>query len=59
MAELDDYRGVDRLCYCFSFGHCALAVLSMLLAGLLITMGIGSSFSTIPIIAAIYVPLAL
>ncbi|UPW20492.1 Na+/H+ antiporter family protein [Agarivorans sp. TSD2052] len=31
----------------------------LLIMGLLITMGIGSSFSTIPIIAAIYVPLAL
>lgn len=37
----------------------ALAALLMLLVGLLITMGIGSSFSTIPIIAALYVPLAL
>lgn len=36
-----------------------LAALVMLLVGLLITMGIGSSFSTIPIIAALYVPLAL
>jgi len=39
-------------------GNRALAALLMLLVGLLITMGIGSSFSTIPIIAAIYVPLA-
>lgn len=31
----------------------------MLLVGLLITMGIGSSFSTLPIIAAIYVPLCI
>ncbi|MDL0088763.1 Na+/H+ antiporter NhaC family protein [Campylobacter gastrosuis] len=31
----------------------------MLVIGLLITMGIGSSFGTIPIIAAIYVPLSL
>lgn len=31
----------------------------MLLVGLLVTMGIGSSFSTIPIIAAIFVPLCL
>lgn len=31
----------------------------MLLVGLLVTMGIGSSFSTVPIIAAIFVPLAL
>ena len=36
-----------------------LAALVMLLVGLFITMGIGSSFSTIPIIAAIYVPLAI
>ncbi|WP_425439852.1 Na+/H+ antiporter family protein [Paraferrimonas sedimenticola] len=36
----------------------ALAAFLMLLVGLLITMGIGSSFSTIPIIATIYVPLA-
>lgn len=35
------------------------AAFLMLLVGLLITMGIGSSFSTIPIIAAIYVPLAI
>ncbi|WP_417347162.1 Na+/H+ antiporter family protein [Ferrimonas sp.] len=37
----------------------ALAAFLMLLVGLFITMGIGSSFSTIPIIAAIYVPLAM
>lgn len=37
----------------------AIAALLMLVIGLLITMGIGSSFSTIPIIATIYVPLAL
>jgi len=30
----------------------------MLVIGLFITMGIGSSFATIPIIAAIFVPLA-
>ncbi|ART77851.1 sodium:proton antiporter [Sutcliffiella horikoshii] len=34
-----------------------LAAFAMLIVGLLITMGIGSSFSTIPIIAAIFVPL--
>lgn len=33
--------------------------LMMLLVGLLITMGIGTSFGTIPIIAAIYCPLGL
>ncbi len=36
-----------------------MAALLMLVVGLLVTMGIGSSFSTIPIIATIYVPLAL
>lgn len=43
----------------FVEGNKALAAFLMLLVGLLITMGIGSSFSTIPIIAAIYVPLAV
>ncbi|WP_430460742.1 Na+/H+ antiporter family protein [Thalassolituus sp. LLYu03] len=37
----------------------ALAALLLLVVGLLLTMGIGSSFSTIPIIAAIYVPLCV
>ncbi len=36
-----------------------LAAMLMLIVGLLITMGIGSSFSTIPIIATIYVPLCI
>lgn len=38
-------------------GNQALGALGMLLVGLVVTMGIGSSFSTLPIIAAIYVPL--
>ena len=37
----------------------ALAALVMLVVGLLITLGIGSSFSTVPIIASIYVPLGI
>jgi predicted histidine transporter YuiF (NhaC family) len=36
-----------------------LGVFMMLLVGLLVTMGIGSSFSTVPIIAAIFVPLCI
>ncbi|MBS8266002.1 sodium:proton antiporter [Mesobacillus boroniphilus] len=36
-----------------------LGALAMLVVGLLVTMGIGSSFSTIPIIATIFVPLSL
>ncbi|MBM0492168.1 TRAP transporter large permease subunit [Aeromonas jandaei] len=39
--------------------HKGIAAFLMLLVGLLITMGIGSSFSTVPIIATIYVPLCL
>ena len=37
----------------------ALAAFLMLLIGLLITLGIGSSFSTVPILAIIYVPLCI
>jgi putative amino acid transporter len=40
-------------------GSKALAAFLMLLVGLLVTMGIGSSFSTIPIITTIFVPLSL
>ena len=38
-------------------GNKSMAALVMLAVGLLVTMGIGSSFSTLPIIASIYVPL--
>lgn len=37
----------------------AFSAFMMLLVGLMVTMGIGSSFSTIPVIATIYVPLCL
>lgn len=37
----------------------ALAAMLMLALGLLVTLGIGSSFSTIPIIATVFVPLCL
>ncbi|CAN1602780.1 Glutamine transporter 1 [Pseudomonas mediterranea] len=37
----------------------AIGALMMLLVGLLVTMGIGSSFSTVPILATIFVPLCL
>lgn len=40
-------------------GNQFIGAVAMLLVGLLITMGIGSSFSTIPIIAAIFVPLSI
>lgn len=37
----------------------AIGALMMLVVGLLVTLGIGSSFSTVPIIAAIFVPLGI
>ncbi|WP_338778172.1 Na+/H+ antiporter family protein [Metabacillus sp. FJAT-52054] len=37
----------------------SLAALLMLIVGLLVTMGIGSSFSTVPIITALFVPLCI
>ena len=40
-------------------GNVSIAVLVMLVVGLIVTLGIGSSFATIPIIAAIFVPLAV
>lgn len=38
-------------------GNKGLAAFVMLVIGLVVTLGIGSSFSTVPILAAIYVPL--
>lgn len=40
-------------------GSKGMAAFVLLVVGLLITMGIGSSFSTVPVIAVIYVPLCL
>ncbi|AXE35063.1 Na+/H+ antiporter family protein [Chromobacterium phragmitis] len=40
-------------------GNRGLAAFVMLAVGLVVTLGIGSSFSTVPILAAIYVPLCL
>ena len=40
-------------------GNVSITVLVMLIVGLIVTLGIGSSFATIPIIAAIFVPLAI
>ncbi|AKG72930.1 Na+/H+ antiporter family protein [Salinicoccus halodurans] len=40
-------------------GQKTLIVASMLIVGLIVTMGIGSSFATIPIIASIFVPMGI
>ncbi|KOP79713.1 sodium:proton antiporter [Lysinibacillus sp. FJAT-14745] len=39
-------------------GNTSLAIFIMLVIGLIVTMGIGSSFATVPIIATLFVPLA-
>ncbi|WP_040975889.1 Na+/H+ antiporter family protein [Necropsobacter massiliensis] len=62
-AVINATGGVNILVDTFSQGLGAnnkgLAAFLMLLVGLFITMGIGSSFSTVPIITSIYVPLCL
>ncbi|MFZ7223760.1 Na+/H+ antiporter family protein [Avibacterium avium] len=62
-AVINATGGVTQLVDTFSQGLGAdnkgLAALLMLIVGLFITMGIGSSFSTVPIITSIYVPLCL
>ena len=40
-------------------GYQPLAILLLLLIGLLMTMGIGSSFATVPVLATFYVPMGL
>ncbi|EGQ26454.1 gluconate:H+ symporter family transporter [Sporosarcina newyorkensis 2681] len=42
----------------FSYGKVAGAAL-LLLIGLLVTMGIGTSFGTVPILAAVFVPICM
>ena len=49
---------IDAITGVVGTGHLLLAFF-MILVGLLVTIGIGTSFGTVPIIAAIYVPLAL
>ncbi|WP_165310627.1 Na+/H+ antiporter family protein [Vibrio ziniensis] len=61
-AVMKDTGGVESLVSALSTSigdNKPLAALLMLVVGLLVTMGIGSSFSTIPIIATIYVPLCV
>lgn len=59
MAETGDVETlVEATANAFD-GNKALASLAMLLVGLIVTMGIGSSFSTLPIISTIYVPLCI
>ncbi|AKL96265.1 permease [Clostridium aceticum] len=60
-AVIRETGGVEALVTAISGmmgGSKFIAATAMILLGLVITMGIGTSFGTIPIIAAIYVPLA-
>lgn len=55
-------NGVAELVQAISAGALAyrgVTVFVMLVVGLIITMGIGSSFSTVPLIATIYVPICI
>lgn len=60
-AVLKESGAIQELVNCAStlMSGYAISALIMLLVGLLITMGIGTSFGTIPIIAAVFCPLAL
>ncbi|WP_100332143.1 Na+/H+ antiporter family protein [Bacillus xiapuensis] len=59
MSETGDVEQLVKQAASAIGGNQVLGALLMLIVGLLVTLGIGSSFSTIPIIATIYVPLAL
>ncbi|MDR7072870.1 Na+/H+ antiporter family protein [Fictibacillus barbaricus] len=58
MRKTGDVKSLVENSAAFIGNSPALGVLLMLVIGLLVTMGIGSSFSTIPIITTIFVPLS-
>ncbi|MFD1358680.1 Na+/H+ antiporter family protein [Fictibacillus halophilus] len=58
MRETGEVETLVKDSAAFIGNSAALGVFLMLVIGLLVTMGIGSSFSTIPIITTIFVPLA-
>jgi len=57
MRETGEVKGLVNASAALIGDSKGLGVLMMLLVGLVVTIGIGSSFSTVPIIAAIFVPL--
>ncbi|MGA4606609.1 Na+/H+ antiporter family protein [Pseudoalteromonas maricaloris] len=59
MKATGDVASLVASCANFVGDNKPLAAAMILLVGLLITMGIGSSFSTVPIIATLFVPLSL
>lgn len=54
----DDVDSLITSSLAYLEGNRSLAVFIMLVIGLVVTMGIGSSFATVPIIATLFVPLA-
>ncbi|MDK8181514.1 Na+/H+ antiporter NhaC family protein [Paenibacillus sp. UMB4589-SE434] len=54
-----DIESLVQACASFVGDNRAFAAILMLAIGLLVTLGIGSSFSTIPLIATVFVPLAM
>lgn len=59
MKATGDVASLVQSAASFMDGNKPVAAALILLVGLLITMGIGSSFSTVPIIATLFVPLCL
>ncbi|TMP42127.1 sodium:proton antiporter [Pseudoalteromonas citrea] len=59
MKSTGDVASLVSACAEFIGDNKPLAAAMILIVGLLITMGIGSSFSTVPIIATLFVPLCL
>ncbi|WP_105168289.1 Na+/H+ antiporter family protein [Pseudoalteromonas sp. T1lg23B] len=59
MKATGDVASLVAACSQFIGDNKPLAAAMILLVGLLITMGIGSSFSTVPIIATLFVPLCM
>ena len=59
MKATDEIKPLVEASAAMFAGSKAAAAFAMLMVGLLVTMGIGSSFSTLPIITAIYVPLCV
>lgn len=59
MRETGEIKGLVDASVAWIGDSKAVGALMMLLVGLVVTMGIGSSFSTVPIIAAIFVPLCI
>ncbi|KZN50937.1 Na+/H+ antiporter family protein [Pseudoalteromonas luteoviolacea] len=59
MKETGDVASLVQTCANLIGDSKPIAAAVILLVGLLITMGIGSSFSTVPIIATLFVPLSL